>query len=111
MVERVLCMHEAQGSIPCSSIFFFFFFGVIRDRYPAPPFLSFFWGGFFWGVFFLLRPSFSFFTFVLVYVRVLNLFRPLCIITLKKFVALKVELLGQTFLKTTLYNTLNSLKS
>ncbi len=52
MVERVLCMHEAQGSIPCSSIFFFFF-GVIRDRYPAPPFLSFFWGGFFWGVFFL----------------------------------------------------------
>ena len=29
MVERMLCMHEAQGSIPCSSInflrFFFFF--------------------------------------------------------------------------------------
>ena len=25
MVERVLCMHEAQGSIPCSSNFFFFF--------------------------------------------------------------------------------------
>ena len=23
MVERMLCMHEAQGSIPCSSITFF----------------------------------------------------------------------------------------
>ena len=27
MVERMLCMHEAQGSIPCSSITFFFGFG------------------------------------------------------------------------------------
>ena len=26
MVERMLCMHEAQGSIPCSSITFFAFF-------------------------------------------------------------------------------------
>jgi hypothetical protein len=26
MVERVLSMHEAQGSIPCSSTFFVFFF-------------------------------------------------------------------------------------
>jgi hypothetical protein len=26
MVERVLSMHEAQGSIPCSSTFFGFFF-------------------------------------------------------------------------------------
>jgi hypothetical protein len=25
MVERVLCMHEAQGSIPCSSNFCFYF--------------------------------------------------------------------------------------
>ena len=25
MVERVLCMHEAPGSMPESSIFFFFF--------------------------------------------------------------------------------------
>ena len=25
MVERVLCMHEAQGSIPCSSNFYFYF--------------------------------------------------------------------------------------
>ena len=25
MVERVLCMHEAPGSMPGSSIFFFFF--------------------------------------------------------------------------------------
>ena len=39
MVERMLCMHEAQGSIPCSSItffflrvffFFFFFFFFLR---------------------------------------------------------------------------------
>ena len=26
MVERVLCMHEAQGSIPCSSNFYFLVF-------------------------------------------------------------------------------------
>ena len=31
MVERVLCMHEAPGSMPGSSSFFFFFKIVISE--------------------------------------------------------------------------------
>ena len=31
MVERVLCMHEAPGSMPGSSSFFFFFKIVLED--------------------------------------------------------------------------------
>jgi hypothetical protein len=32
MVERVLSMHEAQGSIPCSSTFFGFFFVELKAK-------------------------------------------------------------------------------